>query len=139
MKRKMLHALMLALIFALATASISAAAPKSFSTGSFKNEVPCGLWWFDKAWNTVWIEGIGHTLPLNGGRYIMTCRFKVDFTNPELLSREEFCADPGFAFMCKGKGALVDNQTTCNLDANVRRGIVVASPNVQGFWTCQVK
>jgi len=139
-KRKLPPALILTLIFAVATASVSAAAPKALSATFSKNATPCGLWWFTNKWRPVWIEGEGRLIPNENGGYVMRCDFKVNFNDPHLLSREAFCSSPDFEFMCQGDGALVDNRTTCNIgDAEVHNGTVVAGPNGEGMFVCHVK
>ena len=138
-KRTWLSGLMFALIFVVATASVAAATPKPLSSAFSKNGTECGLWWFDKQGEMVWLAGERHKLEPKSGGFILTCHFTIDFTSPDLMSREEFCSIADFAFMCKGNGALVDNRTTCNLDEEVHNGTVVAGPSGGGQFTCHVK
>lgn len=139
MKKRWLVAFILALLLAFVIIStVTAITPKPLSARFSKDVTTCGLWWFDKNWDLVWIEGTGSIYTQQDGGYKIKCDFKVDFNAN--LSREEFCAEPGFAFMCKGNGALVDNRTTCNIeDAEVHNGIVNANKNGDGMFICHVK
>jgi hypothetical protein len=71
---------------------------------------------------------------------VATCKFTLDLSDPNLLSRDQFCAEDWAKFMCRGDGALVDNRTTCNIeDAEVHNGIVLAAPSGEGMFVCHVK
>jgi hypothetical protein len=86
------------------------------------------------------IYGEGRIIEKPSGGYVMTCKFFLDFTNPDLLSREDFCAQDWAAFMCKGNGGLVDNRTTCNIAGDVvHNGTIVAGPSGEGTFVCNVK
>jgi hypothetical protein len=50
-----------------------------------------------------------------GGILKVTCHMFIDFDNPDYLSLEAACQDPGwYAFLCKGKGTLVNTQLGCD-------------------------
>ena len=130
----------IALMFALAAISSVAAAPSALSARFSREATSCGILWFDKDWNDVWIEGTGYILRHQDGGYVATCKFTLDLSDPNLLSRDQFCAEDWAKFMCRGDGALVDNRTTCNIeDAEVHNGIVLAAPSGEGMFVCHVK
>lgn len=117
----------------------AAAPPKPLSATFGKNASPCGLWWFNAKWKPVWIEGEGRVIYPSGGGMVMTCHYTLAFDDPGLLSRDAFCSNEWFAFMCRGDGGLVDTDTTCNIKGEVHNGTVAAGPSSEGMFVCHVK
>ncbi|MHB1318163.1 MAG: hypothetical protein ACYCYF_06040 [Anaerolineae bacterium] len=141
MSRKALCvAFVVLLTFALVTVATAGAAPAPLSGKASRTSSECGLWWFDHDWEPIWIAGEGHLVEHANRSSRLVCRFSLDLTDPDLLSREQFCAEDWAAFMCRGNGALVDSHTTCNMDdGSVHNGTVVAAPNGEGTLVCHIK
>jgi hypothetical protein len=139
-KKLLLPTLILALIFTMIIISSAAAAPKALSATFSIHANPCSIVWFTNRWKPVSIEGQGNLIQHPDGSFVMTCKFNLDFNNPKLLSREDFCSQDWAKFMCKADGALVDNRTTCNLEGvTVHNGTVVTGPSGEGTFVCNVK
>ena len=139
-KNIILLTFMIVMILTLVLISSAVAAPGALSAKFSKNAISCGIYWFNPKWKPIWIEGTGRIIHNVDGGYVMTCDFTLDLNDPDLLSREEFCAADWAKFMCQGDGALVDNRTTCNIAGDeVHNGTVVAGPSGEGMFVCHVK
>ena len=139
-KNIILLTFMIVMILTLVLISSAVAAPGALSAKFSKNAISCGIYWLNPKWKPIWIEGTGRLIHNVDGGYVMTCDFTLDLNDPDLLSREEFCAADWAKFMCQGDGALVDNRTTCNIAGDeVHNGTVVAGPSGQGMFVCHVK
>ncbi len=138
-KTLFLSVLTLILLFGFVVSSVAAGPPMPLSATFGKNATPCGLWWFDAKWKPVLIAGEGRLIyPADGGM-VMTCHYTITFDDPTLLSRDAFCSNEGFAFMCRGDGGLVDTDTDCNTGRQVHNGTVAAGPSGEGMFVCHVK
>ncbi len=138
-KRIWLFTFAITLLLTLVVIGSAMAAVKPLSAKFSKDATSCGILWFDPKGHTVWIEGTGSILLKEDGGYLTTCKFTLDLSDPKLMSREQFCALDWAAFMCRGDGALVDNNSSCNIGNAVHNGIVLAAPSGEAMFVCLVK
>jgi hypothetical protein len=66
------------------------------------------------------IQGTGIEVQhLENGSLKITCRMQIDFNDPNYMTMEAGCSDPGYySWLCRGKHTMVNNDIECGVFSN---------------------